>query len=290
MMMSMARIFLRRGAHGVQAGWCAATFACLAMLASCGASGDFGRVRPSLIPDSIHDWLGRNAAEMSGRQPSGFNLTEDERLLRDLAYPLIEPPYDRQRWYSVLGEFGITRIFNPAWWYFDRVRYTRQLMRNTPMLGDEPILLNRAVFGPTFRSTTGRYAQLTDDVRNDIVRIPPFFVAARRVLDLDVRRQKSLSYIPSVTPAEGVNALNRVAENALIVGWVLCSLDARADAYRFALERLVISEPARVAVEAEQALMQMQQGIARNRIVPPPPFCLVAAPYAVPAGGVKITK
>ena len=36
-----------------------------------------------------------------------FPLTDEERQLRDLAYPLIEPPYDRQRWYSVLGEYGV---------------------------------------------------------------------------------------------------------------------------------------------------------------------------------------
>jgi hypothetical protein len=281
---------VRRNLHGGWAGCGAAFGACLAMLASCGASGDFGRVRPSLIPDSIHDWLGRSAAEDSGLQPSGFHLTEDERLLRDLAFPLIEPPYDRQRWYSVLIEFGVTRIFNPSWWKFDRFRYTGELMRGTPMLGDMPIVFDRAIFGPTFRSTTGRYSQLIDDVRNDIVRIGPFFVAARQVLDLDAKRQKSLAYFSGVAPAEKANALNRIAENALIVGWVLCSLDARADGYRFALERLVISQPARVAVEGERALTQMQAAIAQNRIVPPPPFCKIIAPYAIPAKGIIIVK
>jgi hypothetical protein len=110
------------------------------------------------------------------------------------------------------------------------------------------------------------------------------------VIDLDVRRQKSLDYINPIIPAERINALNRVAENALVVGWVLCSLDARADAYRFALERLVISEPARVAVEAERALTEMQMRIAQNRIVPPPPFCKIVAPYAVPEKAPLIVK
>ncbi len=32
-------------------------------------------------------------------------------MLRDLAYPLIEPPYERQRWYSVLNEYGFRGIF-----------------------------------------------------------------------------------------------------------------------------------------------------------------------------------
>ncbi len=33
-------------------------------------------------------------------------LTDEERRLRDLAYPLIDPPYDRNKWYSFLGELS----------------------------------------------------------------------------------------------------------------------------------------------------------------------------------------
>jgi len=43
----------------------------------------------------------------AGRPPSKFPLTDAERQLRDLAYPLIEPPYDRERWYNVLAEYGL---------------------------------------------------------------------------------------------------------------------------------------------------------------------------------------
>src|SRR5581483_11374105 len=60
------------------------------------ANGDFGEVKPILVRDDIHDWVGHDA--LGGRsKPSSFELTDDERLLRDLAYPLIEPPFDRQR-------------------------------------------------------------------------------------------------------------------------------------------------------------------------------------------------
>jgi hypothetical protein len=33
----------------------------------------------------------------TGSVASKFDLTDDERALRDLGYPLIEAPYDRQR-------------------------------------------------------------------------------------------------------------------------------------------------------------------------------------------------
>jgi hypothetical protein len=83
---------------------------CLFILVGC-PNADFGRVRSSLVTDDIHNWVGRDAARDAGAPISLFPLTDDERLLRDLAYPLIEPPYDRQRWYSVLGEWGVTRVF-----------------------------------------------------------------------------------------------------------------------------------------------------------------------------------
>ena len=48
-------------------------------------NGDFGRVKPSLLTDDIHAWVGRDAALQYGIPPSEFRLTDEERLLRDLA-------------------------------------------------------------------------------------------------------------------------------------------------------------------------------------------------------------
>jgi hypothetical protein len=76
------------------------------LLGGC-ANGDFGEVRPFLVTDGIHDWVGPSAIAGTKASPSSFELTDDERELRDLAYPLIEPPYDRQKWYSVAGEYGL---------------------------------------------------------------------------------------------------------------------------------------------------------------------------------------
>jgi len=172
---------------------------CLLILVGC-PNGDFGRVRNSLIADDIHDWVGRDAARDAGAPISQYPLTDDERLLRDLAYPLIEPPYDRQRWYSVLGEWGVTRAFNPEWWRCDPTAYAARLL---------------AVW---VRSETTRYARLIEDIRNDVVRIDPFFTTARRVLDIDRKREKSLSYVSVLRGDEIANALSRVGENVLVVG------------------------------------------------------------------------
>lgn len=223
-------------------------------LGGCGLNGDFGRVRPSLVTDDMHAWVGAEAARSYVEPVSAFPLTDDERLLRDLAYPLIEPPYDRQRWYSVLNEYGLSGFFRRDWWFFDHTAYGIRLMESP------------------FRSATGRYQQLVEDVRNDVVRIDRFFLAARRVLDLDRKRQKSFAYVNELSPPELANARARVMENILIIGWVQRSLAERCGSYRFALERLVIATPSQLAVEAERQITLMKARIAQNRLVPPPPI------------------
>src|ERR1700761_5942260 len=80
-------------------------------LAGCSSIGDFGRLKPSLVNDDIHDWVGQEAGARAGAPISAANLTDDERTLRDLAFPLIEPSYDRQRWNAVVYEYGLDHKF-----------------------------------------------------------------------------------------------------------------------------------------------------------------------------------
>lgn len=222
----------------------------LALLAGCTANGDFGEVRPTLVRDDVHDWVGVDA--IAGRQtwPSSFQLTDDERALRDLSYPLIEPPYDRQKWYSVAGEYGVIGSAHRTG--FDRAAYANHLLSDR------------------YRSPSARYAQLIDDIRNDSTRLPEFFETAGRVIDIDQKRRKSLAYVSALSESERKNALRRIQENALIIGMVRTSLAQRASAYRYALERLVIMTPESQAVEAERNLNRLQAQIARYRGHLPP--------------------
>lgn len=239
---------ISRSAAGT-AGFMVCATAALAILGGC-ANGDFGRLRPSLVHDDMHAWVGEEAASAYGQPVSSYPLTDDERHLRDLAYPLIEPPYNRNKWYSVLGEYGLTRIFRTDWWAYNRAAYAERLLGNS------------------YRSATTRYMRLNDDIRNDVTRVGPFFATARRVLDLDRKRTQSLAYVSELSPSEHGNALSRVNENKLIVAWVHRSLTERAASYRFALERLVIGTPSQAAVNAERSLTLLQQRIAENRPEP----------------------
>jgi hypothetical protein len=217
----------------------------LGLLTNC-AEGDFGRIKSSLVTDDIHAWIGTEAVGSIGVPSSRYGLTDDERELRDLAYPLIEAPFDRQRWYSILGEYGADRTFRTS---FDRTAYGRELMARP------------------FRAPAGRYSRLIEDIRNDIVRIGPFFRTAARVADMDNKRAQSLPYVPDLREDERANALNRLAENRLAIGWVQHALTQRAEGYRYALERLVIAYPSPLAVEAEQIMNRLRLEIGEIQLL-----------------------
>lgn len=222
-----------------------AVLVAISLLSGC-ANSDFGEVNQTLVTDGIHDWIGRSSSGPHPVPASKFEYTDDERSLRDLAYPLIEPPYDRQQWYSVAGEYGLYHS-NMA----DYRKYFERIM-------DE-----------CHRSPSAVYARLTDDIRNDITRLSQFFETAGRVIDMDQKRQKSFAFVSALNKFERANALRRIRENVHVIGIVRQSLDDRVASYHFALERLVIATPAPQAVEVERSLNLLQSQIARYQTLPP---------------------
>jgi hypothetical protein len=222
-----------------------ASAAALGLLPGCGTYGDFGRLRPTLVYDDIHAWMGPAAAPGPATKIAWrHQLTDEERTLRDLAYPLIEPPYDRNTWYSVIGEYGGGKR---PFVYPDRSAYASRL------------------FTTAYRSQSARYNRLIEDIRNDVTRLDPFFSAARYVGQMDRKREKALAYVTRLTPEEHANTLQRINENHNIVVWVQQSLVERARSYRIALERMVIAAPSPIAVEAERSLALLNQRIGGYR-------------------------
>jgi hypothetical protein len=222
-----------------------------AALGGC-SGGDFGRTRADMRNDDMHRWLGAEATASVGLKPSHFQLTENERQLRDLAYPLIEPPHSRPAWKSVFGDYQPL----PSPWrqkvVFDRTTYGRALI-------DEP-----------HRSHTSRYQQLIEDVRNDITRFEPFFASAARVIELDRKRSASLKMVSELSPREAADAIARMEENTLIVQWVQQCLERRISSYRWALERLVIQTPDNIAADADRLIGELAAQTANPPVAAQP--------------------
>ncbi len=224
--------------------------AAASLLAGCGLDGDFGEVNPARVSDNIHDWVGRDKIDRKPISPSDFALTDEERALRDLAFPLLQPPYDRQKWDQVLRENGA--------------------IRTTPMEANDRSAYINHLMAINDRSQSTRYARLIDDVRNDMARLPQFYEVATKVIDLDEKRRKSMAYVSGLGALERTNVLNRIRENARAIARVDASLTHRAASYRFALEHLVIAAPSPQAIEAERAVNQLHAEISRYRGQPTP--------------------
>jgi hypothetical protein len=222
-----------------------------AVLAGC-SNGDFGRVREGVRSDDMHRWFGAEATASIGARASDFQLTEYERMLRDLAYPLVEPPHSRPAWKSVFGEYSPVPApwrQNPA---FDRTSYGKQLI-------DEP-----------HRSYSSRYSQLMDDVRNDITRFEPFYANAGHVFELDKKRKASLKIVSELSTREHADAIARMEENALIVQWVQQCQQQRIASYRWALERLVIQTPDNMAADADRLINELATMVANPPVTAQP--------------------
>ncbi|NEW91305.1 hypothetical protein [Rhodopseudomonas sp. BR0M22] len=225
-----------------------ATFA----LGGC-AGGDFGRTRRDFVTDDMHRWIGAEATGSIGLKASAFQLTDQERTMRDMAYPLIEPPHARPAWKSVFGDY---QPIAAPWRQqppFDRTAYGKLLI-------DEP-----------HRSHASRYNELIQDVRNDLTMFEPFQFTAARVLELDQKRNASLKYISDLSPREREDAVARMEENSLIVQWVQQCLRRRASSYRWALERLVIMAPDGIAADADRLIAELEAQANNIGLVVRPP-------------------
>jgi hypothetical protein len=216
------------------------------------SGGDFGRARDDFRNDDMHRWMGAEATSSVALKPSQFQLTDGERQLRDLAYPLIEPPHSRPAWRTVFGDFQpVASPWRQAV-IFDRTAYGRALI-------DEP-----------HRSHSSRYSQLIDDLRDDITRFELFYASAIPVLELDRKRNATLAHITELSPRERADATARMQENALIVQWVQQCLERRVSSYRWGLERLVLQAPDGMAAEADRLISELAAQTANPPVTPKP--------------------
>lgn len=212
------------------------------MLLGCSHTGDFGRERADAVTGRFSD----PDPLPIGSAGSAFPVTDDERELRALASGLLAPPLS-----PGLGPFardGVS-VYPAAAPVYDGPIY-------------EAYLLEGSV-----SSTASRYARLTDDIRNDLVRLEPFFRVARRVADLDHKRERSLPYVTALSAQELVDTHRRVHENMLLIAEVHRTLLARSAMYRYALERLVIAQPSPFAVEAERLWAELDRRLIAIEVV-----------------------
>ncbi|MEX0590669.1 MAG: hypothetical protein WD207_06240, partial [Xanthobacteraceae bacterium] len=181
----------------------AVLFALLFLAAGCAApTGDFGRPRASYFNDSILPNVGATVAYVRGEPVSFAPHTDEERELRDLAYAILMPAGDRKQWDGILYELRRTRILPDDRPVFDIAQYSESLLSTA------------------YRSATGRYSRLMEDIRADSTRTGPFFATATRVMEMDAVREKALANMYHLSPEDRESAGARIYENRVLIAWV----------------------------------------------------------------------
>jgi hypothetical protein len=217
----------------------------------CVLHGDFGRLRPELVADNMHDSVGAAAVARVGGPISEFRTTDQERELRDRAYQLIVPPEKYGTWDDFWGQLW-GESSGSFWGEGGDGRNARARKVKKPVF-DRTIYLVK-LHDVYRRSEASAYAQIVTDARGDVEMLQPFFAVAERVSDMDRRRTQSLVHVSNLKPRERANAAARNQENAEIIAWVCQALRERAVSYRYALERLVIAVPSPGAAEADRSI------------------------------------
>ena len=206
----------------------------------CTCSGDFDRPRPLVFGED--STFGVPLALVEPTQ-SQFPFTDDERRMRELAYPLLLPPDGGGSWELVPVDLSYLAVMADQGPPYDVQAYGTLLMTTTT------------------RSEVERYAQLIDTIADDMSRIDRFNATARHVLNGDRERLHNLSALPGLTAAEHHNARARVAENARVIKRVGVCLRWRAAAYRYAAQRLAVAVPSPLLAQVDRKLATYERRI-----------------------------
>jgi hypothetical protein len=212
-------------------------------------AGDLGRADPNfwdgLFPKQLY--LGPVAPlsfPPADMPHSLYPLTDDEASLREQSFSILQPPQHREVWKTLMASWVEATAFP------------------LDVLRADPYAYANVLVGMPFASEVGRYSRLIDDVGSDYLLLGPFMTTACRVVDMDARRAQSLAHVQAFTEYEIKNALARNDENRTLIEGAELTLNDRVWSYRYAVNRLVIAVPSRLAVQAERAVERYAAQVA----------------------------
>lgn len=239
-------------------------------------AADFGRGESRLLDRKVLPLVGSFAARFRQEPVSHFNLTDDEKLLRQQAQYLIAPPHARDWFHQIAAKVQRYRLTAPIDQYLSPDAYYAYLRSDR------------------FRSTAGRYNRLSADMAADAALLHPFFSRAAHVLASDGMRLRAVGMYNGRDPnppvyqrpiirqnrSLGAEAKARVHENKEIINWAERAVAFRIESYRRAISRLVIEEPTERAGLADGELQRLEYMFEKARL----------AHLSPEAGGQEIRK
>lgn len=202
--------------------------------------GDFGRADPDPIHDTVMPALGTGRALLSREPVSAFNLSDEEREMRDRIWHYLVAPHAFDWFQASVVELQRTRIM--------------------PVSSKSLLPQNRYylwLHGERFASSRVRYARIEDDVTVDVELMPSVFAAICAVLEQDRQRGVAANGIPDLDEGTKGNAAARQFENRTQIGWFVAAVGNRYDSYSYALDHLLVETPHREAIGVNGALSDL---------------------------------
>lgn len=225
-------------------------------------AADFGRGESRLLDRQVLPLVGSFIARFRKEPVSHFNLTDDEKLLRQQAQHLIAPPHARDWFHQIAAKVQRYRMSAPIDQHLSPDAYYAYLRSDR------------------FRSTAGRYNRLSADMAADAALLHPFFSRAAHVTASDVMRLRAVGVYDGRDPNPPVyqrpiirqnrslaaEAEARVYENKEIINWAERAVAFRIESYRRAISRLVIEEPTGRAGLADGELQRLEFMFEKARL------------------------
>ena len=215
------------------------TLALIGAVAACARpTGDFGRAAPSFTHDVAMPAVGTWRAANAGEPVSGFNQTDQERLMHDRVWRYLVAPHARDWAFDTSVELQRTRIY-PA----RDARFTVDRYYNT-MRTD------------AYQSSRVRYRRLDNDINNDIALMPATFKAICDVIEVDRQRSEAQRSL-ALGSIEAAQVAARQAENGQYISWFTRAVRYRYDSYSYALDHLLVETPHEEAQTADASLQRL---------------------------------
>jgi len=216
----------------------AAVLAFLSLSACARPIGDFGRAEDDPLHESAANAV-QIAHGLSGPATT-LNWSDEELEMRDRIWRYLVSPHG----YDWLGDFRVELM---------RLGFVRAHYKPRPKDG-----YYRWLTTTSFASSPVRYARLADDIDADLGMLPAAFAAICAVERVDHQRGIAANGLPNADPKMRAGAAERQAENRATIAWFTDSLDARYDAYSYALDNLLIDTPHDAAIRVDAKLSAMR--------------------------------
>ena len=202
-------------------------------------TGDFGRAEIDPLHDAAMPNVGVARATAAAEPVSSFDLTDEEREMRDRVWHYLVSPHASSWFRDTVVELQRTRI----------VPTTDKGMR--------PQRYYEWLSGERYASAQVRYVRIADDVTTDLAMMPSAFAAVCTVVGIDRQRGIAGDRIEGLEESMKHEAKNRLEENSRFIGWFVAGVLYRYQSYSYGLDHLLVETPHKEAVTVNGLLSDL---------------------------------